>query len=83
MPSLDGPVDVPLTPIPGSPPSLLNPPSGCRFHPRCAFAEKVAGGLCSTERPLLTVLDGRGSACHLTADQKRELFADFAATRHN
>jgi peptide/nickel transport system ATP-binding protein len=83
MPSLDGPVDVPLTPIPGSPPSLLNPPSGCRFHPRCAFAEKVAGGLCSTERPLLTVLDGRGSACHLTAEQKRELFADFAATRHN
>ncbi|MEU2928939.1 ABC transporter ATP-binding protein [Streptomyces sp. NPDC007251] len=83
MPSLEGPVDVPLTPIPGSPPSLLNPPSGCRFHPRCAFAEKVAGGLCSTERPLLEVLDGRGSACHLTAEQKRELFADFAATRHN
>jgi peptide/nickel transport system ATP-binding protein len=83
MPSLDGPVDVPLTPIPGSPPSLLNPPSGCRFHPRCAFAEKVAGGLCSNERPLLKVLDRRGSACHLTAEQKRELFADFAATRHN
>ncbi|MGW7526500.1 ABC transporter ATP-binding protein [Streptomyces sp. NPDC054783] len=83
MPSLDGPVDVPLSPIPGSPPSLLNPPSGCRFHPRCAFAEKVAGGLCSTERPTLEVVDGRGSACHLTAEQKRELFSDFAATRHN
>ncbi|MER6024591.1 ABC transporter ATP-binding protein [Streptomyces sp. NPDC001851] len=83
MPSLDGPVDVPLTPIPGSPPSLLNPPSGCRFHPRCAFPEKVAGGLCSTERPTLEVTEGRGSACHLTADQKRDLFADFAATRHN
>ncbi|MEU8029521.1 ABC transporter ATP-binding protein [Streptomyces sp. NPDC049099] len=83
MPSLDGPVDVPLTPIPGSPPSLLNPPSGCRFHPRCAFAEKVADGLCSTERPTLEVTEGRGSACHLTSDQKRELFADFAATRHN
>ncbi|MEU9476829.1 ABC transporter ATP-binding protein [Streptomyces sp. NPDC048191] len=83
MPSLDGPVDVPLSPIPGSPPSLLNPPSGCRFHPRCAFAEKVAGGLCSTERPELKVVDGRGSACHLTPEQKRELFSDFAATRHN
>ncbi|MFI9807248.1 ABC transporter ATP-binding protein [Streptomyces sp. NPDC052301] len=83
MPSLNGSVDVPLTPIPGSPPSLLNPPSGCRFHPRCAFAEKVAGGLCSTERPLLQVTDGRGAACHLTAEQKRELFADFAETRHH
>ncbi|WP_369391670.1 ABC transporter ATP-binding protein [Streptomyces sp. CG1] len=83
MPSLDGPVDVPLSPIPGSPPSLLNPPSGCRFHPRCAFAEKVAGDLCSTERPVLEVAEGRGSACHLSQDQKQDLFADFAATRHN
>ncbi|MCW8383141.1 ABC transporter ATP-binding protein [Streptomyces justiciae] len=81
MPSLDGPVDVPLNPIPGSPPSLLNPPSGCRFHPRCAFAEKVPDGRCSSERPLLEVADGRGSACHLTADQKREFFAGFSAAR--
>ncbi|WP_037676298.1 ABC transporter ATP-binding protein [Streptomyces griseus] len=83
MPSLDGPVDVPLSPIPGSPPSLLNPPPGCRFHPRCAFADKVSGGLCSTERPALEVVDGRGSACHLTDEQKREWFADFAAARTN
>ncbi|MCW7942054.1 peptide ABC transporter ATPase [Streptomyces hygroscopicus] len=81
MPSLDGPVDVPLSPIPGSPPSLLNPPSGCRFHPRCAFAEKVAGGLCSTERPTLEIVDGRGSACHLTPEQKREIFDGFTAAR--
>ncbi|QIJ64568.1 ABC transporter ATP-binding protein [Streptomyces sp. JB150] len=75
MPSLDGPVDVPLNPIPGSPPSLLNPPSGCRFHPRCAFTEKVAGGLCATERPVLDVVDGRGSACHLTSGQRADLLA--------
>ncbi|MFD7457348.1 MULTISPECIES: ABC transporter ATP-binding protein [unclassified Streptomyces] len=81
MPSLDHPVDVPLNPIPGSPPSLLNPPSGCRFHPRCAFAEKVAGGLCSTERPVLDVVDGRGSACHLTAGQRADFLADLAETR--
>ncbi|MGW2491805.1 ABC transporter ATP-binding protein [Streptomyces sp. NPDC001606] len=83
MPSLNGPVDVPLTPIPGSPPSLLNPPTGCRFHPRCAFADQVEGGLCSSERPVLEVVEGRGSACHLTAEQKRTLFADLAETRHN
>jgi peptide/nickel transport system ATP-binding protein len=83
MPSLDGPVDVPLSPIPGSPPSLLNPPSGCRFHPRCAFTEQVSGGLCSTERPALKVLEGRGSACHLTPEQKGELFAEYATARTN
>ncbi|MFE1584697.1 ABC transporter ATP-binding protein [Streptomyces sp. NPDC059402] len=83
MPSLDGPVDVPLEPIPGSPPSLLNPPTGCRFHPRCAFVEKVEGGLCSSEQPVLAVLDGRGSACHLPKEQRKELFAESAAIRHN
>ncbi|MEU3412613.1 MULTISPECIES: ABC transporter ATP-binding protein [unclassified Streptomyces] len=81
MPSLDGPVDVPLSPIPGSPPSLLNPPSGCRFHPRCAFADKVAGGRCSGESPALEFVDGRAAACHLTPEQKRELFSDYVAAR--
>ncbi|MEU2224409.1 ABC transporter ATP-binding protein [Streptomyces sp. NPDC018347] len=82
MPTLDGPVDVPLNPIPGSPPSLLNPPSGCRFHPRCAFADKVADGRCSKESPLLEIVDGRGSACHLTEQQRREYLADTAAKAH-
>lgn len=33
---------------PGEPPSLLNPPQGCRFHPRCAL---IIRGLCDRERP--------------------------------
>ncbi|MEV7193540.1 ABC transporter ATP-binding protein [Streptomyces sp. NPDC093510] len=78
MPSLEGPVDVPLSPIPGTPPSLLNPPSGCRFHPRCAFTEQVGGGRCSGEQPLLELTGGRGAACHLTAEQRAEFFADYA-----
>ncbi|WBO64064.1 ABC transporter ATP-binding protein [Streptomyces camelliae] len=82
MPSLEGPVDVPLNPIPGSPPSLLNPPSGCRFHPRCAFADQVADGKCAKERPPLEIVDGRGKACHLTDEQRREFFADTAAQAH-
>ncbi|HEY5986348.1 MAG TPA: ABC transporter ATP-binding protein [Streptosporangiaceae bacterium] len=49
-----------LIPIPGSPPSLITPPSGCRFHPRCGFAEAD----CSVIDPPLTVLaGGRATAC--------------------
>jgi peptide/nickel transport system ATP-binding protein len=57
-----------LIPIPGNPPSLLNPPTGCSFHPRCAHVDKVAGDLCSTELPRLEPGE-RGSRhlkrCHL------------------
>jgi peptide/nickel transport system ATP-binding protein len=30
-----------LVPIEGSPPSLMHPPAGCRFAPRCPFAERA------------------------------------------
>ncbi|MFI1395206.1 ABC transporter ATP-binding protein [Streptomyces sp. NPDC020681] len=74
MPRLGGDIDEALMPIPGSPPSLLNPPSGCPFHPRCTFTDKVSGSRCSGERPPLA--EGRASACHLTADQKQTIFID-------
>ncbi|CAL9443815.1 peptide ABC transporter ATP-binding protein [Streptomyces sp. DH-12] len=74
MPRLGGSTSQPLMPIPGSPPSLLNPPSGCPFHPRCTFTDKVSGDRCSTERPLLG--EGRAAACHLTAEQKQTIFID-------
>ncbi|HEY1617682.1 MAG TPA: ABC transporter ATP-binding protein, partial [Streptosporangiaceae bacterium] len=49
-----------LVPIPGSPPSLISPPAGCRFHPRCGFAEDD----CRTEPPPLRLLPGdRATAC--------------------
>src|SRR5579863_8316250 len=38
IPSLDGPRGIELTPIPGRPPSLIRRPSGCHFHPRCAYS---------------------------------------------
>jgi peptide/nickel transport system ATP-binding protein len=41
--------DQQLSAIPGSPPNMLNPPPGCRFWPRCQFAEKK----CSSEAPPL------------------------------
>ncbi|GAA2551942.1 MULTISPECIES: ABC transporter ATP-binding protein [Streptomyces] len=74
MPRLGGDTAQALNPIPGSPPSLLNPPSGCPFHPRCAFTGEVPGDRCSTERPPLG--EGRAAACHLTAEQKQTIFID-------
>ena len=45
----------------GDVPSPIDPPQGCRFHPRCAFASER----CRIERPLLRPLDsGRSVACH-------------------
>jgi len=49
-----------LVPIPGSPPSLIDPPTGCRFHPRCKFAEED----CTVTDPPLRFIDaGRATAC--------------------
>jgi peptide/nickel transport system ATP-binding protein len=74
MPRLSSDLSRPLTPIPGTPPSLLNPPSGCAFHPRCGFPAEVGGTRCRDERPLLPA--GRGSACHLTAEQQQSIFIE-------
>jgi peptide/nickel transport system ATP-binding protein len=81
MPSLEGSVDVPLNPIPGTPPSLLNPPTGCRFHPRCTFAQEVGGAICSTDEPILRLLKGRGAACHLTTEQRERLSPRLATAQ--
>ncbi|WP_407560947.1 ABC transporter ATP-binding protein [Streptomyces sp. 184] len=74
MPRLSSDVDVPLTPIKGTPPSLLSPPPGCPFHPRCAFVKDVGGVACRTDRPALP--EGRGAACHLSAGQKQDIFIE-------
>ncbi len=49
-----------LEAIPGSPPSLISPPDGCRFHPRCKFAEED----CTVTPPPLRLIDaGHSTAC--------------------
>jgi peptide/nickel transport system ATP-binding protein len=53
VPDVRGDTDARLIPIPGNPPSLLDPPTGCPFHPRCTFKHKVPGDLCVTELPPL------------------------------
>ncbi|RLF21892.1 MAG: ABC transporter ATP-binding protein [Thermoprotei archaeon] len=49
-----------MRPIPGEPPSLLNPPPGCRFHPRCPYATEKCKKM---EPPLVEVEKGRLVAC--------------------
>jgi peptide/nickel transport system ATP-binding protein len=51
VPDVSASTDARLIPIPGNPPSLLDPPTGCSFHPRCAHKDKVPGKLCSTTLP--------------------------------
>ena len=68
-------LDGELVSIPGSPPNMIEPPSGCAFHPRCPMARER----CVEDRPELRDLgDGRRSACHFT-DELAEGSALFSA----
>ena len=64
VPDVAGDTAAKLIPIPGNPPSLLDPPSGCAFHPRCVHLDKVPGDRCSTELPRLE--PGSSGPGHLT-----------------
>jgi peptide/nickel transport system ATP-binding protein len=67
MPSIERRLTA-LVPIEGSPPSLLAPPSGCPFHPRCPYRFEP----CPVDRPPLVapVPDAHPDACWLTWDDK-------------
>jgi peptide/nickel transport system ATP-binding protein len=56
------------TGLPGTPPNLANPPSGCRFHPRCPLAIEK----CRVEVPEMITLENRHRvACHLVKEGLR------------
>ena len=76
MPHLGGDVNTRLNPIAGSPPSLINLPTGCAFHPRCTYRDQVPDDRCATDRPeLLTVpgTDKHIAACHLDGESKIQI----------
>src|SRR5712691_2717813 len=52
-----------LQPIPGQPPSLINRPPGCPFHPRC-FLSQGRARCREEEPPLRRIADGHLTACH-------------------
>ena len=56
-----------LASIPGNPPSLVNPPTGCRFHPRCPYAKEI----CKVAEPAAIDLgNGHISYCHFAEELK-------------
>src|SRR5438105_3487606 len=68
LPRLDIEVER-LVQIPGQPPSLLRPPSGCRFHPRCPY---VMDKCKQVDPPLVAISDDSDhlQACHLDEETK-------------
>ena len=62
-----------LDPIPGNPPSLINLPSGCVFHPRCGQRYRVSGDLCAEVEPsLIDVSPAHQVRCHLAEQGVRD-----------
>jgi peptide/nickel transport system ATP-binding protein len=55
-----------LEAIPGTPPSLVTPPTGCRFHPRCKYVQDI----CTTSEPKYYMVSERDhrALCHFSSD---------------
>jgi peptide/nickel transport system ATP-binding protein len=85
VPDVSADPDARLIPIQGNPPSLLRPPTGCPFHPRCPHVDKVPGDLCKTTLPDLTPAQhadgGHVKRCHLpdpSAIYEQEILPEIA-----
>nr|WP_156915339.1 ABC transporter ATP-binding protein [Rhizobium sullae] len=61
MPKMDPNARTSEPPLAGDPPNPIDPPSGCRFHTRCAFTESV----CSEKMPPLSIVSGQQAAACL------------------
>jgi peptide/nickel transport system ATP-binding protein len=66
FPSISG-EKLPLTTLPGEPPNLVDPPPGCPFHPRCAYATEV----CRREYPPRVDRGSQWAACWHPLDEAR------------
>jgi peptide/nickel transport system ATP-binding protein len=78
IPRLDSDRSEALVPITGTPPSLINPPSGCHFHPRCAYAQPDHARI---DPDLVPAPGDPGHfvACLLEADVRQRLWAELQA----
>jgi peptide/nickel transport system ATP-binding protein len=81
MPSMDPDRRTTEPPLTGDPPNPIDPPSGCRFRTRCAFAE----GVCATREPAATLVDEAAQqfvACHMSDPASGHTRAGAAAPAH-
>ncbi len=76
IPRLDSPRDEELVPIPGRPPSLINPPSGCSFHPRCPYVREAHTRVDPSLEPVPGTAD-HAVACLLGAETRRGLWHEL------
>jgi peptide/nickel transport system ATP-binding protein len=78
MPRLDRTRMDRLLSIRGTPPSLINVPEGCPFHPRCDYATRTNGRSEKEVPALRQVGPGHLVACHLSTDEQRRIWAERA-----
>jgi peptide/nickel transport system ATP-binding protein len=76
MPRLDRSRTERLLSIRGTPPSLINVPAGCPFHPRCEYASRNNGRSEHEVPQLRPVGPGHLVACHLSTDEQRRIWAE-------
>ncbi|GAA4576153.1 ABC transporter ATP-binding protein [Planotetraspora kaengkrachanensis] len=74
MPRLDRDRTERLLPIKGSPPSLINVPAGCAFHPRCTFEDRTDGKAKSEVPQLAETEGGHLVRCHMPRDMRRSIW---------
>ncbi|MFI9824107.1 ABC transporter ATP-binding protein [Streptomyces sp. NPDC052013] len=82
MPRLDRDETDRLIPVKGSPPSLINLPSGCAFNPRCPYADIPKDDVTRTVRPELTEVGSRHwAACHMSQEQRERIWTEEIAPK--
>jgi peptide/nickel transport system ATP-binding protein len=81
MPRMDRERQERLVPIKGTPPSLINVPRGCAFHPRCPYEPRTEG----LGRTVVPELEDTGQGhlvrCHLSPAERRRIFTEEVAPR--
>ena len=82
MPRIDRDQTDRLIPVKGSPPSLINVPSGCAFNPRCPYADVPKDNVTRTVRPeLAPVGDRHFSACHMAPEERTRIWTEEIAPK--